>query len=177
MVRGRGYTVEFASRNGETSAPVSIPYDRIPLTAEEREAELASAREQMATGIVAIRLSMMSGFRLNIEITPPPSSPETYPPIAALVAHAAPNGHRCVKRATPTRLDREVWDESDATGHLVARCRLPEHFKLIAVGDNAVYTARSDADQLLFLQRVQITTAPQLPLVRLKAAGMRAGPL
>jgi hypothetical protein len=154
IIRGEGYQVEFVAPNGTVSAPVAIPYERIPVTVADQEQELATAREQLATAMLAIRRTLPPGVTLDVEITPPPSWPTEYPPISALVAYPAPNGDVWVRRATPARVDRELWDVIDPAGALVARWQLPKGIRLVTVGDGAVYTARVDDDDLNFLQRV-----------------------
>ena len=52
--------------------------------------------------------------------------------------------------------DREQWDVIDANGKLVTSWRLPAKTTLVAVGQGAVYTVRTDEDDLRYLQRVEI---------------------
>ncbi len=154
IIRGEGYTVEFLSPDGTVSAPVAIPYDRIPVTAADQEAELATTRQQLADAMVMIRRSMPPGVTIDIEVVPPPSWPTEYPPVSAIVAFPDAAGNVWVRRATQARVDREQWDVIGPTGTLVARWRLPQAVRLVAVGDGTVYTTRVDEDDLRYLQRV-----------------------
>ena len=61
-----------------------------------------------------------------------------------------------VKRATPIRAGREQWDVIDPAGKLVARWQLPVKVTLVAVGQNTVYTVRTDDDDLRYVQRVEL---------------------
>jgi hypothetical protein len=77
--------------------------------------------------------------------------------VAPLGAIAGPDGLLWVKRSTPFRTGREQWDVIDAAGKLVARWRLPAKTSIVAVGQaGAVYTVRTDEDDLRWLQRVQM---------------------
>jgi hypothetical protein len=94
---------------------------------------------------------------MAFEIVQPTSWPTHYPAISPLQAIAAPNGDLWVKRATPARLDREMWDVIDRSGRLVGRWRLPAKTTVVAVGvNNTLYTVRSDEDDLRYLQRVAL---------------------
>jgi hypothetical protein len=44
----------------------------------------------------------------------------------------------------------------DGTGKLVASWRLPPKTTIIAVGQGVVYSVRTDADDLRYIQRVEI---------------------
>jgi hypothetical protein len=154
IVRGEGYTVEFVAPDGTRGTPVAVPYERIPVTPEDQTAELDAAREQLATVLTVVRRTLPPGFQLDIEILPPPSWPAEYPPVAPIVAHAAPDGRLWVRRSVPVRLDQERWDVIGPDGALVAQWRLPAMTSLVAVGDGAVYLTRKDDDDLRHLQRV-----------------------
>jgi hypothetical protein len=156
IIRGEGYTVEFRAPDGTVSPPVAIPYDRIPVTAEDQEAELASTRQQLADAMVMIRRTLPPGVTLDIEVVPPPSWPKEYPPIVAIVAYPDPAGNVWVRRATRALVDREQWDVIGPTGQLTARWLLPPAVRLVAVGNGAVYTTRTDEDDLQYLQRVTL---------------------
>jgi hypothetical protein len=104
----------------------------------------------------AAQRMMPAGMTLDINMTPPESWPSNYPAITPMAVHAAPDGMLWVRRATPTRLEREQWDVVDANGALVARWRLPARTRLIGVGAGAVYAVRLDADDLQYLQRIEL---------------------
>jgi hypothetical protein len=93
---------------------------------------------------------------VEFEMLPPESWPEHYPPVAPLGAIAGPDGRLWLKRSIPFRAGYEMWDVIDAAGKLVARWRLPAKTTLIGVGQGAVYTARTDEDDLRYVQRVEL---------------------
>jgi hypothetical protein len=154
IIRGEGYTIEFRAPDGTVTAPVAIPYERIPVTVEDQEAEMAATRQQLADAMVMIRRTLPPGVTLDIEVVPPPSWPTEYPPIVALLAYPDPAGNVWVRRATRALVDREQWDVIGPTGQLTARWLLPPAVRLVAVGNGAVYTTRTDEDDLQYLQRV-----------------------
>lgn len=156
VIRGADYSVFFIDADGKKSSPVRVPYEPIRVTAADQKAELDEARRQMAEQGKAAQKMMPAGFSMDFEMLPPASWPANYPPVSPLGALAAPDGRLWVKRATPFRVGREQWDVLDATGRLVARWRLPPRTSIVGVGQGVVYTARTDEDDLRYLQRVEV---------------------
>jgi hypothetical protein len=154
IVRGASYTVEFISADGRRTTPVKIEYDRVRVTEADRKAEMDEARRQGEEQGAAVRKMMPAGVTMQFELLPPATWPDFYPPIAPLGALAAPDGNLWVKRAIPVRLGREQWDVISPTGKLVARWRLPAKTTLMALGAGVVYTVRTDADDLRYVQQV-----------------------
>lgn len=154
IVRGASYTVEFLGADGGRSTPVRIAYDRVRVTDADRKAEMDEARRQGEEQGAAVRKMMPAGVTMQFELLPPESWPEFYPPIAPLGALAAPDGNLWVKRAIPVRLGREQWDVISPAGKLVARWRLPAKTTLVSLGTGVVYTVRTDADDLRYVQQV-----------------------
>jgi hypothetical protein len=156
IVHGANYTVEFIAPDGRRTTSRPIAYDRIPVTAADREAEMALAKRQLAEQSRAVQRSMPAGFTLDINMTPPESWPSEYPALAPLQALASPDGRLWVQRSAPARLDRQRWDVIDANGVLVARWLLPTGIRLVGVGAGVVYTVRVDEDDLQYVQRIDV---------------------
>ena len=156
IVHGADYTVEFIAADGKRTTSRPIPYDRIPVTRQDQDAEMKEARRQMAEGMKAAERQMPPGMKREIDMPPPETWPSTYPAISPMQIHASPDGMLWVRRATPARIDREQWDVVSPAGVLVARWRLPVRTRLIGVGTGAVYTVRLDEDDLQYLQRVEV---------------------
>jgi len=157
IVHGSTYTVEFIGADGRRSTSRPIAYDRVPVAAADREAEMNEAKRVLAEQMKAAQRSMPPGMSLDINMTPPETWPATYPAIAPMMIYAAPDGRLWVRRNMPARLDREHWDVIDASGNLVARWRLPVRTRLVGIGAGGVaYTVRLDEDDLQYLQRVEL---------------------
>lgn len=156
IVRGATYSVELIAADGKRTMSKPIPYDRIPVTKEDQEAEMVEARRVLAEQSKAIQRTLPSGMTMDIQMSPPASWPSEYPAIAPMAAFASPDGMLWVRRSAPVKLDRERWDVIDASGQLVASWQLPKRTRLVGVGAGAVYTVRLDEDDLQYLQRVEV---------------------
>ncbi len=156
IVHGATYTIEMVTVDGRRTTSRPIAYDRIPVTREDQDAEMAEARRVLAEQMKAAQRTMPQGMTLDINMPPPASWPATYPAISPMAVFAAPDGRLWVRRATPARLGREQWDVVDAAGTLVARWRLPQRTRLVGVGAGVAYTVRMDEDDLQYLQRVEV---------------------
>ncbi len=156
IVHGATYTVEFIAPNGTRTTSRPIAYDRIPVTRADQEAEMTEAKRVLAEQMKAVRRQMPAGVTLDINMTPPESWPSTYPAIAPMSIHAAPDGMLWVRRSTPAKLDREQWDVISPEGVVVARWRAPVRTKVVGVGAGVVYTVRLDEDDLQYLGRVVV---------------------
>jgi hypothetical protein len=157
IVHGANYTVEFIGADGRRSTSRPITYDRVPVTAADREAEMNEAKRMLAEQMKAAQRSMPPGMSLDINMTAPETWPTMYPAISPMMILAAPDGRLWVRRNMPARLDREHWDVIDASGNLVARWRLPARTRLVGVGAAGVaYTVRLDEDDLQYLQRIEV---------------------
>lgn len=156
IVHGSTYTVEMIAPNGTRTTGRPIAYDRVPVTQADKDAEMAEAKRVLAEQMKAAQRSMPPGFSLDINMTPPATWPATFPAITPMAVLAAPDGMLWVRRSTPIRLDRELWDVIDASGALVGRWRAPARTKIIGVGAGVVYTVRLDEDDLQYLGRVEV---------------------
>jgi hypothetical protein len=156
IVRGATYSVEFITPDGRRNAPTRIDYEPIRVTAADQKAEMDEARRVMGEQGKAAQKMLPPGVTMDFELLPPAQWPANYPSVAPLGALAAPDGRLWVKRSTPIRVGREQWDVIDPAGKLVASWRLPAKTTLVAIGEGVVYTARTDDDDLRYLQRVEV---------------------
>lgn len=156
IVRGIDYSVEFIGTDGKKTVPVKVSWEPIKVTAADQKAEMDEARRLMGEQGKAAQKMLPAGFTMDFELLPPATWPANYPPVSPLGAMASPDGRLWVKRAIPFRTGREQWDVLDASGKLVARWRLPAKTSIVGVGQGVVYTARTDEDDLRYLQRVEI---------------------
>jgi hypothetical protein len=160
IVRGSTYAVEFIMPDGRRTPPVRVAFDRIPVTAADRAAEMEEAQRMMKEQAQSVQKMMPANVTMEFELLPPAEWPDTYPAVAPLGVFAAANGDLWVRRAVPVRLAREQWDGLDPGGRLVARWRLPPKTTVVGVGMSAVYTARTDEDDFRYAQRVDLQRRP-----------------
>ena len=156
IVRGANYRVEFIRPDGSKPAATSIEYERYKLSEADKQAEMDEIKKRIQQQMGMMKKMMPANITLDISVTPPPSWPAEYPPLALLSVLPAPNGDLWVRRATPVKLDHERWDVIDKAGKLVARWRLPNKTTVVAVGTGGIYTARTDEDDLRYVQRVDL---------------------
>lgn len=157
IVRGANYEVFFISPDGTQSAPVRVAYERIPVTAADREAEMAQARKDGEEQIAAAKKQLPPGMQMDFEMTPPESWPSHFPAVVPFAMFASPDGDLWVRRAIPARDTREQWDQLDANGKLIARWRLPALTTIVGAGaGGVVYTTRKDEDDLRYIQKIQV---------------------
>src|ERR1041385_422758 len=133
IVRGANYRVEFILPNGSKPAPTSIEYERYKLSEADKQAEMDEVRKRIVQQMGMMKKMMPANVTLDISVTPPPSWPAEYPPLALLSVLPAPNGDLWVRRATPIKLDHERWDVIDRAGKLVARGRVPGKNTIVAI--------------------------------------------
>jgi hypothetical protein len=157
IVRGSNYAVEFILPDGRPGVKTIIPYERHALGESDKKLEMDAARALMKEQMPMIKKMLPPGWNITFDLQPPPSWPTEYPPISIVGIRAAPDGKLWVQRTVPSRINREHWDVIDATGKLVARWQLPPKTTIIAVGTGVVYTARTDEDDLKYVQRIPMT--------------------
>ena len=155
IVRGATYTVEYITPDGKKTSS-RIAYDPIKVTAADQKAEMDEARRAMAEQGKAMQKMMPANVTMDFELLAPTEWPANYPAVAGLSALAAADGRLWVRRAIPFRTGREQWDVIDPSGKLIASWRLPAKTTVMAVGQGVVYTVRTDADDLRYLQRVEV---------------------
>jgi hypothetical protein len=156
IVRGSNYGIEFIKPDGTPGGKTTIAYEHFKLAESDKKLEMDAARELAKQRVPMIKKMLPPGWTIELELLSPPSWPAEYPPINPEGVRAAPDGRLWVQRAVPKRIDREQWDVIDASGKLVARWQLPPKVSVIAVGDGFVYTARTDEDDLKYVQRVTL---------------------
>jgi hypothetical protein len=156
IVRGANYRVEFILPDGSKPAPTNIEYERYKLSEADKQAEMDDVRKRIAQQMGMMKKMLPANITMDVSVTPPPSWPAEYPPLALLSVLPGPNGELWVRRATPVRLDHERWDVIDKAGKVVARWRLPSKTTVVAIGTGSLYTARTDEDDLHYVQRVEL---------------------
>lgn len=86
--------------------------------------------------------------------------PAVKPPFMRGALHVAPDGRAWVHRSRAHDDSIAVFDVFDRSGRVVERVALPPQTRLVGFGRGSVYLARTDEDDLVWLQRVRLSARP-----------------
>ncbi len=129
--------------NGPTVVGPTIAYQPVPVT----EADKDLVRAGFKQGLAAVGAAAAS-----IKV-PEPEFAATKPPFSGRgAAVVAPNGEVWVARSVRAKAASE-YDRFDRQGRLVGRITLAPQATVVGFGKEAVYVARKDQDDLMFLER------------------------
>ena len=81
--------------------------------------------------------------------------PAVKPPFLAGAVHVTPEGQVWVLRTRAWNESIPTFDVFDATGRVIERVALPKRTRLIGFGNGVAFLARTDDDDLMWLQRVR----------------------
>ena len=101
------------------------------------------------------RAPAMSKLDIEKIFTPDQQWPEVKPPFLDAAVRVAPDGNVWVLRTRAWDDSIPTFDVFDAAGRVVERVALPKRTKLVGFGKGTVYLARTDEDDLVWLQRVR----------------------
>ena len=165
IVRVKDYHVDWYAPNGQKTFGPAIAYEKLKVTEEDKKA----FRERRANGgggtaFVITQQQGPGGTSRSAGVAPPTSLqipeptdwPEVKPPFTAGAAFAAPNGQVWVLRTRAAKDKIPTFDVFDASGRVVGRVALPQDTRLLGFGNGTVYLARSDEDDLQYLQRYRM---------------------
>lgn len=171
IVRAVPYRVEWIAPNGARVVGPVAQSSSIRITGAEKE---AFARSQWRPGGIIVagpagapppakgsqsprsRVPAMSKSDLEKMMSPDQRWPEVKPPFLDKAVQVAPDGRVWVLRTRAHDDPVPTFDVFDANGRVVERVALPEGTRLVGFGAQALYLARTDADDLVWLQRVRI---------------------
>jgi hypothetical protein len=153
LVWAEPYRVEWVSRSGHRTAGPAVEYRPIPVT----DADKAAWADRMGGSAVTVVSGGEGGRSFTIP-RPDPSDmewPEHKPAFHPTGMWTTPSGTLWVQRhvadGTP-----ETFDLFDAQARLTDRVVLPEGRSLLGFGAGVVYLARTDADDLQWIERYRI---------------------
>jgi hypothetical protein len=163
VVRGVGFRIEWATFDGERMLGPDIVYDPVVITEEDREDWLAS-RANPAGGGMFITMEAGGGGG-NVRAAPAPRGarmvgpqfaeedwPEVKPPFPPLAVNATPDGELWVQRHVAHGAPPE-YEVYDARGVRIRTIVLQHDSRAVGFGDGVVYVARTDDDDLQWLER------------------------
>ena len=162
VVRAADYRVDWYSPAGVKTAGPPIQFARIKVTEADKKA-IRDQRARGGGGIAIVRTDGPEGRRSSAGAAPPNANipeptdwPEYKPPFLQQAAVATPNGELWVLRSRPATDQVPSYDVFDAAGKVVGKVVLPKSTRLVGFGNGTVYLARSDEDDLQYLQRYRM---------------------
>lgn len=164
VVRTKDYRVDWYAPNGQKTSGPAIAYEKVRVTEDDKKAFRERRASGAGTAIVMTREQGPGGTTQRAGVAPPTSMqipeptdwPEVKPAFTGNAAAAAPNGQLWVLRTRSAKDKIPTYDVFDASGRVVSRVALPADTRLIGFGNGTVYLARSDQDDLQYLQRYRL---------------------
>lgn len=167
VVRATPYRIEWIAPDGTRRIGPDASPPNVRVTEAEKRAYVAS---QVVAGPVLVRgpgaaapspgdrksrPSSMRPADIETLLNPSMTWPEVKPPFLDRAVYVAPDGHVWVLRTRAHDDPVPTYDVFDGAGRVVERVALPTRSRLLGFGKGTVYLARSDEDELLWLQRVR----------------------
>ena len=174
ILRVADYHLEIVSPSGQRVVGRPVVYTPVRVTEADKQ-QWRDARRN-ASGLA--RTTVEGGGRAPTTsastVIPPMEEPASWPDVkppfmgspVASAAFPAPNGDVWVTRTRSANDKIPTADVFDGRGRLIGKMSLPEGTRLVGFGKNFVYVARTDADDLQYLQRYPITWTGCAPEIR-----------
>lgn len=154
LARATGYRVEWHGGASPVVGP-EVRYEPVKIGTAEKNAwaDLMAAR--------GMAVEIENGRRRTRRLPRPDIDrmewPEVMPPFSGPRAVlAAPQGELWVLRSRPANTRARVYDVFDGRGRLVRQVSLEGDRAVLAFGPGAVYVARTDEDDLVWLERYKM---------------------
>jgi hypothetical protein len=165
VARGVGYRVEWTDTDGMESIGDEVEYRPIVITQGDKD-EWLEARANPAGGGMFITMNAGGGGGGgNVRAAPAPRGarfegpqvadedwPEVKPPFLPSEVSATPEGQLWVQRYVSLGASPE-YDVFDGNGNLVRTVVLAANSRVVGFGNGVVYVARTDEDDLQWLER------------------------
>ena len=158
-VTPKPYRVIWMDGPGKYTLGAVQPYTPIKVTEAEKKLYL-EARRRAPGMMISMGPSGRTVSQANPAQLPEPEFEETMPPFVATpgmgvagAVLASPEGEVWVLRTRPASDKVPSYDVFDRSGALVKRVTLNPNSRPVGFGKGAVYVARSDEDDLQYLQR------------------------
>jgi 6-bladed beta-propeller len=155
VARVKDYHLDVIGPNKQVSRGAAVPFTPVKVG----EAEKAEYRKSQVTNapIAIMRTNENGRVQTNASTMPPAEEPKewptTKPPFGGSIL-AAPNGDVWVARSRPASDEIPRYDIFSPTGKLTGQVLLPKNTRLVGFGNaGAIYTVRTDEDDLQYLQR------------------------
>lgn len=152
IVRAEPYRVEWQEPNGRVVQGPVYAFDPLPITAADREAVAAERRGAALPGNV--RINRPDGTPITGQLTVPEARFAAAKPAFVPEGILIDRQDRVWVRRHAARGAPAVYDVFDRRGDRVDRVQLPPRTSLAGFGPEAIYLARADEDDLLWVGRV-----------------------
>ena len=158
VVRSGDYHVDWREPDGRVTAGPRIPFERRPVTMEDRMAytrrfmENSSISGKNADGGLSPLPAEMLEEKAIRDVAETQEHAEVHPPFTDVTPLVGPDGSIWVERSVPLG-QPQTWDVIGASGSLAARVQMPRGRRLIALGARWLYAVNTDDDGLQHLER------------------------
>ena len=164
VARGTGFRIEWTNTDGTRTIGDEIAYEPVEITQADKDAWL-EARDNPVGGMFiavqggggggSVRTSPTPRGAGAVAITPQVADedwPEVKPPFPPQAVSATPEGELWVQRHIPHGSPPE-YDVYDGHGDRIRTVVLADNSRVIGFGHGVVYVARTDEDDLQWLER------------------------
>ena len=163
VVRSDPYRVDTRSATGERTRGAVVALQEIPVTQTDKDAYLKAQQTERRSMSVAGdgRGAPRQAAPSSGPPVPPPGAdefdwPARMPYFDAASVQMSPTGELWSERTRVRGDDIPVYDVFSADGRLVRRVTFPARTRLIGFGAGTLYAARSDEDDLQYLERYRV---------------------
>jgi hypothetical protein len=152
VARTTPYRVDNVTAQGRRQNGTPLTVAPIPVTTRDKDDFLKQTRQ-------APRMFRTQGGGNTSAPQPPEPKAEDYewpehkPFFDAATVRMSPNGELWALRARPAGDETPVYDVFGADGRLLRRVAFPAKTRLVGFGEGTIYTARTDEDDLQYLER------------------------
>ena len=149
------YRVGWLTGKGQTALGPVVPYTPMKVTEADKKEVMDNLRRSPGTTIL---IGGPGGSARTSNVPPPgmqePEFADTKPPYDGQGAvQVAPEGEVWILRTRPAGDKVPTYDVFDRSGTLVKKVSLNPNSRVVGFGKGAVYVARTDEDDLQYLQR------------------------
>lgn len=173
IVRASPYRVEWIGVDGRRTIGPTAQAPNVRVTHDEKQ---AFVRSQIRPGAILVRgptgaapppaagraaggtnagSVKVSSAQIDAMLNPDMVWPDTKPPFLSGAVYVAADGRVWVQRTRAHDDSIPTFDIFDASGNVVERIALPKRVRVVGFGKGVVYLARTDNDDLVWLQRVR----------------------
>ncbi len=152
LLRADGYVPEIVLPTGQRRRAAALPYVRLPVTEADKKAMMDSVQKALDEGLRQAAGMAPAGAQMpRFELVPPEPWQTEKPPFTGDRVLVDPRGRAWVPVVDRTPGQR--YDLLNAEGAIVDAIKLPPRTQLLGFGAQAMYTARWDEDDLMYVRR------------------------